>query len=487
MSQLRALAGQTALYGLSTIVGRMLNYLLVPLYTRLFLPAEYGVVTDLYALVAFLNVVFSYGMETAFFRKAADKAAATYATAFWSLASSSLVFTALLWFFSGPIATALQYPDKVIYVQWFALILGLDALAVIPFARLRQQNKALRFALIKLFNIGLNIGLNLFFLLALPKILASASPWAAWLAFLPDDLGVGYIFLANLIANALTLLWLLPGTPAFKGFDTSLWRELFVYALPLLPAGLAGMVNETLDRILLKYLLPGNTQENLHQLGVYGAVYKIAMLMSLFTQTFRTAAEPFFFQQAKSNQAKATYALVMRYFVLTAALLMAAILLFMQLIKYFIGEAYHEGLAVVPVLLLANLLLGIYYNQSIWYKLADKTRFGMWFSLMGAFITVVANCLLIPVMGYMGAALATLLCYASMVIMSHYYGQRFYPVKYPWKSMGFYVGLAVLLGAFEAWVLIDLPLSMAWLLRIVTWLGFVGFAFWREKPFKSLT
>lgn len=487
MSQLRALAGQTALYGLSTIVGRMLNYLLVPLYTRLFLPAEYGVVTDLYALVAFLNVVFSYGMETAFFRKSAEKPSATYATAFWSLAISSLVFTALLWLFAGPIAHSLQYPDKVVYVQWFALILGLDALAVIPFARLRQQNKALRFALIKLFNIGLNIGLNLFFLLALPQLLASASPWAQWLAFLPADLGVGYIFLANLIANAFTLLWLLPGTPAFRGFDKSLWRELFVYGLPLLPAGLAGMVNETLDRVLLKYLLPGNTQENLHQLGIYGAVYKIAMLMSLFTQTFRTAAEPFFFQQAKNGQAQATYALVMRYFVLTAALLMAAILLFMQFIKYFIGEAYHEGLAVVPVLLLANLLLGIYYNQSIWYKLADKTRFGMWFSLAGALITVAANFLLIPLLGYMGAALATLLCYASMVAMSHYFGQRMYPVAYPWKSMGLYVGIAIILGVLEARVLVDLPDTAAWTLRITAWLGFVAFAFWREKPFKSLT
>jgi O-antigen/teichoic acid export membrane protein len=487
MSQLRALAGQTALYGLSTIVGRMLNYLLVPLYTRLFLPAEYGVVTDLYALVAFLNVVFSYGMETAFFRKSAEKPTATYATAFWSLVISSLVFTALLWLFAAPIAQSLQYPDKVAYVQWFALILGLDALAVIPFARLRQQNKALRFALIKLFNIGLNIGLNLFFLLALPQIVASDTAWAQWLAFLPTDLGVGYIFLANLIANALTLLWLLPGTPTFRGFDKSLWRELFVYGLPLLPAGLAGMVNETLDRVLLKYLLPGNTQENLHQLGIYGAVYKIAMLMSLFTQTFRTAAEPFFFQQAKNGQAQATYALVMRYFVLTAALLMAAILLFMQLIKYFIGEAYHEGLAVVPVLLLANLLLGIYYNQSIWYKLADKTRFGMWFSLAGALITVAANFLLIPLLGYMGAALATLLCYASMVAMSHYFGQRMYPVAYPWKSMGLYVGIAIILGVLEARILVDLPDTAAWTLRITAWLGFVAFAFWREKPFKSLT
>ena len=259
MSSVRALAGQTALYGLSTMVGRMLNYLLVPLYTILFAPEVYGVVTDLYALVAFLNVVYTYGMETAYFRKSADRPEAAYNAAFWSLTATTLLFTTLLLLAAPALARGLQYPNHPEYVRWFALILGLDALAAIPFARLRQQAKALAFASIKLVNIGLNIGLNLGFLLFLPWLQSMGIALPSWLY--QPEMGVGYIFLSNLIANGVTLLLLLPGMPrTISGFDKALWREMAAYGIPLLPAGLAGMVNETLDRALLKYLLPGTTQ-----------------------------------------------------------------------------------------------------------------------------------------------------------------------------------------------------------------------------------
>lgn len=488
MSSLRALAGQTAAYGLSTIIGRTLNYLLVPLYTRLFLPEAYGVVTDLYALVAFLNVVYSYGMETAYFRRANEKGDAAYGTAFWSLTLSSLVFTALIIGGANPIAAALRYPEHAEYVVWFALILGLDALAVIPFARLRQQQKALRFASLKLINIGLNVGLNLFFLLLLPH-------WAETAQFLPlvdalyqPALGVGYIFLSNLIANGITLLLLVPTFPRFRGsFDPQLWREMFVYGLPLLPAGLAGMVNETFDRILLKYLLPGSVSENLYQVGVYGAVYKLAMLMSLFTQAFRTGAEPFFFQQAKQLGAQPLYARIMNYFVLTGGLILVGVVLFMDIVKAFIGEAYHEGLGIVPILLFANLMLGIYYNQSVWYKLADKTRYGMWFSIFGALLTIVLNLLLIPTLGYYGSAWATLVVYTAMVVMSYVYGQRHYPVPYALGRLATYIGLALLLVAVELSFLASHTTYWVWIIRIGLCLAYVMFGVWREKPFKSVT
>jgi len=488
LSSLRALAGQTAAYGLSTIIGRTLNYLLVPLYTRLFLPEAYGVVTDLYALVAFLNVVYSYGMETAYFRRANEKGDHAYSTAFWSLTLSSLVFTSLIIAGAYPIAAALRYPEHQEYVLWFALILGLDALAVIPFARLRQQQKALRFASYKLINIGLNVGLNLFFLLLLPHWAETAQFLSLVNALYDPALGVGYIFLSNLIANGITLLLLVPTFPRFRGqFDPQLWREMFVYGLPLLPAGLAGMVNETFDRLLLKYLLPGSVAENLYQVGVYGAVYKLAMLMSLFTQAFRTGAEPFFFQHAKQLGAPQLYARIMNYFVLAGGLIMAGVMLFMDFVKAFIGEAYHGGLGVVPILLLANLMLGIYYNQSVWYKLADKTRYGMWFSLFGAALTIVLNLLLIPYFGYFGSAWATLVVYTAMVVVSYVYGQRHYPVPYAVGRIGSYIGLALLLVAIENYFLAEHAGYWVWLLRLALLIAYAMFGWWREKPFKSVT
>ncbi len=488
LSSLRALAGQTAAYGLSTIIGRTLNYLLVPLYTRLFLPEAYGVVTDLYALVAFLNVVYSYGMETAFFRRASEKGEQAYGTAFWSLTLSSIVFTALLIAGANPLAAALRYPEHQEYVVWFAFILGLDALAVIPFARLRQQEKALRFASLKLINIGLNVGLNLFFLLVLPHWSETRQFLSLVDAVYDPTLGVGYIFLSNLLANGITLLLLVPTFPRFRGrFDPQLWREMFVYGLPLLPAGLAGMVNETFDRILLKYLLPGEVSENLYQVGVYGAVYKLAMLMSLFTQAFRTAAEPFFFQQAKQLGAPQLYARIMNYFVFAGSLILVGVVLFLDIVKAFIGAAYHEGLGVVPILLVANLMLGIYYNQSVWYKLADKTRYGMWFSLFGAALTIGLNVLLIPILGYYGAAWTTLAAYSAMVLVSYVYGQRHYPVPYALARLASYIGLALVLVAIELVLLSRHTGYWVWAMRIGLCLAYVMFGWWREKPIKSVT
>lgn len=487
MSALRALASQTAVYGLSTMVGRMLNYLLVPLYTRLFVPAEYGVVTDLYALVAFLNVVYTYGMETAYFRKVQQGGVGVYATAFWSLTASSVLFSGLLLLGAPVLAGLLQYPEHPEYVRWFALILAFDTLATLPFARLRQEQKALRYAGIRLFNIGLNVGLNLFFLIACPWLLQKGIATEVLSSIYQPELGVGYIFLSNLLANALTLLWLLPLFPTWKGFDTALWKEMGWYGIPLLFAGLAGMVNETLDRALLKYLLPGTTEARFYALGIYGAVYKLAMLMALFTQTFRMAAEPFFFQQSGRADARQTYARVMQYFVLAAGAIGLGVLLFLDVVKYFIDPAYFEGLYIVPILLLANLFLGVYYNQSVWYKLADKTRWGMYLSLLGAAITVLANYWLIPSLGYAGSAWATLLCYAGMMVASYVLGQRHYAVPYRLGRMGLY-----LLSAITLWqlaeILVPAPTSwLHWLVRLLLFFAYLLLGFFLEKPAKSVT
>lgn len=469
------------------MVGRMLNYLLVPLYTRLFVPAEYGVVTDLYALVAFLNVVYTYGMETTYFRKVQQGGLGVYATAFWSLGLSSVLFSGLLLLGAPVLAGLLQYPAHPEYVRWFALILAFDALATLPFARLRQEQKALRYAGIRLFNIGLNVGLNLFFLLTCPWLLQNGIATDFISLIYQPEMGVGYIFLSNLLANALTLVWLLPLVPAWKGFDTTLWKEMLMYGIPLLFAGLAGMVNETLDRALLKYLLPGTVEARFHALGIYGAVYKLAMLMSLFTQTFRMAAEPFFFQQASRADARQTYARVMQYFVLAAGAIGLGVLLFMDLVKYFIDPAYFEGLYVVPILLLANLFLGVYYNQSVWYKLADKTRWGMYLSIFGALITIVANYLLIPTLGYAGSAWATLLCYAGMMVASYVLGQRYYAVPYRLGRLALYLFAAVLLWQLALWLAPEAAGWLDWLTRILLFFGYLLLGFFLEKPMKSVT
>lgn len=488
MSQIKSLASQTAAYGLSTIVGRMLNYLLVPLYVRLFAPAEYGVVTDLYALVAFLNIVYTYGMETAYFRKVQQAGEKVYQTAFWSLFASSLVFTALIYLAASPIANGLRYPEHPEYVRWFALILGFDALAALPFARLRQGQKALRFASIKLVNIGLNVGLNLFFLLGCPYLVENNLLTGLTDLLYNPNLGVGYIFLSNLIANGLTLLLLLPLFPRrFSGFDGSMWREMFSYSLPLLFAGLAGMVNETIDRVLLKYLLPMSTKEALHELGVYGAVYKLAMLMSIFTQTFRTAAEPFFFQQAGRADARQTYARVMHVFVLAGGFIFLGVTLFMDVAKHFVSEAYFEGLHVVPALLLANLFLGMYYNQSVWYKLSDQTRWGMYISLFGAAITLLGNFLLIPHFGYTGSAYTTLLCYFLMMAVSYRLGQKYYPVPYSLARLAQYILLALFFYLLAETLAPKLPEAGAWALRLFLLFTYALQGLFTEKRFKSVT
>ncbi len=446
MSLLKRLAGETAIYGLSSIIGRVLNYLLVPIYTRIFLDAEYGIVSELYALTAFLMVIFIYRMETAFFRFGTDKEQReeAYSTSLWSVAGTSLLFSLLILVFSKEITSWLDYaPFQSSYITIFGLILALDTLAEIPLARLRLESRPIRFAAVRLTGIALNIGFNLFFLILCPWLLKKGLATDFIDMIYDREFGVGYIFLSNLIASAVVLLMLVPEMMRVKWqFNPRLWKIMFLYAAPLILASMGGIINEMLDRVLLKHLLPGTTQENLGQIGVYSACYKLAMLMSLFTQAFRYAAEPFFFANAKNSESRQLYGRITTYFTIAGSLAFLGVMLYLDIFKHFVGRDYWGGLAVVPILLMANLFLGMYYNVSIWYKLTDQTMLGGWIAVGGAVITIVLNVYWIPRIGYMGSAWAHLITYAAMTAACWWWGRKYYPVEYNWGKVAFYIGFA---------------------------------------------
>ncbi len=492
-SVFKKLLKHTAVYGLSSIVGRLLNYLLVPLYTQLFVPAEYGVVTDMYAYVGFLFVLLTYGMETAFFRytessnKERDVA---FSSAISALAVSSGVFILFMMIFAQPVAELLMYPNNPEYVVIFALIVGVDAFVALPFAKLRSENKAIKFAIFKFINIGLNIGLNLFFLLLCPFLLKH-NPDLYLISYYKPEFGVGYIFLSNLIASLVTLLLFIPSLFKMRySFSGALLKKMLLYGSPLLFAGLAGMVNEVIDRVLLKYLIniPAdivNEREYiLSQIGIYGANYKLSILMTLFIQAFRYAAEPLFFSQRDRQDAKIIYANIMKYFVIFGLFIFLGIMLYLDIAKYFINSRYWQGLTIVPILLLANLFLGIVYNLSIWYKLIDKTYFGAIIAGGGAVVTLVMNFVLIPLLGYLGSAWATFACYFIMMVGSYLLGRNHYRINYDFKAIGMYTLLA--LGIYFA-SLYDV--AIVWLQYVVNTallFAFVGVVFYREGLLKLI-
>ena len=460
MNPIKKLAGQTAIYGLSSIVGRLLNYLLVPFYTRIFTTGEYGVVTEIYAYVSFLVVVLTYGMETAYFRfseKVEDKEK-LYSTSLISLLSTSAIFILITSIFSTGIANWMGYALHPEYIIWFVLIVAFDAITAIPFAKLRAQNKALKFATIKLVNIFTNIGFNLFFILLCPYLLKNSDNTTITdfvHSIYNPAIGVGYIFIANLLSSAITVLMLFPSMVKIKfSFDTELWKKMIKYALPLLIVGLAGIINETFDRALLKHLLPDKATA-MSQLGIYGACYKISILMTIFIQTFRFAADPFFFSEAKNKNAQQIYADVMKYFVIVCAFIFLGTMLYMDVVKTFVGKDFYSGLKVVPILLMANLFLGVFINLSIWYKLSGQTMYGAYLSIFGAIITLVLNYWWIPIFGYMGSAWATFICYFAMMVLSYFVGQKHYPVNYDLIRIFGSLGLYVLLFFVSEYLYVD--------------------------------
>ncbi|MDL2296425.1 oligosaccharide flippase family protein [Bacteroidales bacterium OttesenSCG-928-B11] len=450
MAAIKDLAGQTVLYGAPTIVGRLLNYLLVPLHTYLFAPEQYGIVSELYAWVSLFMVILTYGMETAFFRfsQIEEYKKKCFSTVALSLLTSSLIFIVLSTTFSKQIAVGLDYPNNPEYVTWLSIIIAIDAFTSIFFASLRLQMRPLRFAFVKIVNILTSIILNLFFLLLCPYLLQENIAPGFVSAIYNPEIGVGYIFVANLVASIVTLCVLLPELFKVKiSFDKELWKQMMAYGLPLMIFGLAGIVNETMDRILLRRLSPPEVAQA--NVGIYSACYKISIMMTLFIQAFKYAAEPYFFNKAKDADAKQTYSDVMSIFVMVCSLIFLGIMLYMDIVQYFVGESYRVGLHIVPILLLANLFLGIFYNLSIWYKLTDRTKAGAYISIMGAAITLILNIILIPILGYTGSAWATFACYFAMVVVSYLFGQKYYYVDYKVWRIILYILYAVAIYLFS--------------------------------------
>ena len=447
MSLLKKLAGETAIYGLSSILSRVLNFvILTPYFTRVFLQNEYGAVSDLYSWVALLMVLFTYRMETAFFRYGSEEnnLEKSFSTASISLLASTIVFVLLLVLFAQPLAGWLRYPEHPEYVILFAFIIGFDTLAAIPFARLRLENRPVRFAIIKILQIVVNIIFIFFFLELCPLLIERG--WTSLEAIYFPENRIVYVFAANLIASAVVIILLLPAYFRIKlRFDPELWRKMIIYGMPLIIAGIAGIINQLIGVPLIKELLSDDIAYNLSQAGVYAAAAKLAVLMNLFTQAFNYAAEPFFFKSAHRSDSDHIYAQVGQAFSLVGSLAFLGIMLYLEVIQFYLGKEFREGLGVVPILLIAYLFLGLYYNFSIWYKLADRTIIGGYIALGGATITITMNVLLIPnpSVGYYAPAWAALTCYLFMALASYFTGQRYYPIHYPIKKMFLYILSAI--------------------------------------------
>jgi len=483
LNPFRKLLGDTAIYGVSSIVGRFLNWWLVPYHTGIFKPDEYGVVTNLYSYVAFAMVLLTYGMETGFFRFASrsNDQEKVYSTSVISLFSTSLLFIILVWFFRTDLASLMQYPHHPEYVWWLALTVSIDACTAIPFAQLRLKNRPMKFLFVKMVNIGLNIGFNVFFLSLCPFLLKHFPDSFIRHLYSPE-IGVGYVFIANLLASLSTLFLLYFEIFKIKlVFDRKLLLKMLDYSFPILVVGVAGMVNQNIDKILLLFLLP-ESQDPMFQVGIYGANYKLAVLMNMFIQAFRYAFEPFFFSRSSSESADdpKIYAIVMKYFVIFGLIIFLGMMFYLDIVKLLIAAEYHEGLKVVPLILLANLFFGIFFTLSIWFKLKDMTRYGAYIALLGAVITLALNFLLIPTMGYMGSAVAVLVCFLVMMIVCYFFGQKYYPIPYDLKRMGTYSLWAVLFYG-SSLLTASLPLLPKLSLNTILMLAFLGLIFRKEK------
>ena len=444
MNEVKSLAKQTLVYGLGTIVPRFLNYaVLTPFYTRIFTnTSDYGVVTELYAWMVLLLVILTYGMETGFFRFAqkSDNPDRVYSTAMISLLATSLLFVLLVNVFINPVASVMNYKENHDYIRMFAGIVAIDAITAIPFARLRRDNRPGLFSAIKITNVVVSLCLVFFLLKIAPGIYAGSHGW--FRSVYNPEYKVGYVFLANLISSGVTLVLLLPLMVNVKFiFDASLWKSMIGYSFPLLLAGLSGSINDALDKIILRRLV--GEGDGLSVVGKYGAAYKIGVLMALFIQMFRFAAEPFFFERAKHANAKETYAFVMKYFVITMLIVYLGINLYISAIQYIVGSNYREAMIVVPIISMGYLLYGIYINHSIWYKLNDLTIYAVYITIVGAAITVLINLLLVPSFGYMASAWAHIASYGAMLIMSFIFARNHFKIEYDIKSLLPYFIIAI--------------------------------------------
>ncbi len=443
MNEIKQLAGQTLIYGLGTIVPRFLNYgILTFVYTRIFAKGEYGIITELYAWMVLFQILLTYGMETGFFRfsqKSKDYER-VYSTSLISLLISSFLFLILANIFIDPFSKFLKYENNPDYIRMFSAILAIDAFNSIPFARLRRENKALIFSIIKILNVVIIIVAVIFLLLIAPGIYENSN--GIFRKIYNPSYGVGYVFVANLIGSLATLLMLLPYMFKIEiVFDKRLWRQMIFYSIPLMIAGLGGSINDAIDKVLLRRILGG--EQGLYMVGEYGAGYKVGVLMALFIQMFRFAAEPFFFERADKKDAKKTYADVMKYFVLVMLIIFLGLNLYKSGIQFIIGKEYRNSLIVVPMISMAYLLYGIYLNHSIWFKINNLTKYGVYITFAGAAVTVIINVLFIRVYGYMASAWAHVASYLTMIIISFILAKKYYPVNYKLRKLWPYFVIAI--------------------------------------------
>jgi len=459
---------QTAIYGLSTVLPRMLSFLLVRLYTGILPTTDYGEVSILFSWMVFFNVVLSYGMETAFFRfynsekEKQNVIATSTISIFWS--TIFFLFGALI--FRNSLAAYANV--EVQYITYSIWILALDALVIIPFSKLRANQRPMKYAAIKIGNVIVNLGLNIFFLVYLPQ-LAAANPNSFIDNLYVEHSEIAYIFIANLLASLLTLVVLSPNYLNLdRKFDKELWKKMMKYGLPILVGGIAFAVNEHFDKILLGYWLPENIAKS--EVGIYSACYKLGLFMVLFATAFRLGIEPFFFSHSSSENAPQTYAVITKYFVILGSLILLGVIVFADILKFLLidNESYWQAMKVVPLIILANFFLGIYNNLSVWYKLTDKTHIGAYISIVGAIVTLGLNYLLIPKYSYYGSAIATIAAYGSMMVISYILGNKYYPIPYDMEKISGYLGLSILFSVisfygFRENYFVGIPLLIAFM------------------------
>ena len=488
MANLKSLAKDTAIYGLSSIVARFINYLLVPIQTARFAASggEYGIITNVYAYVSLLIILLTFGMETTFFRfmsKEGEDPRKVYSTALTMVMMTSLISAVLLMMFLYPIATAVGYADHPEYVAVMYVTVAIDAFMAIPFAYLRYLHKPLRFALLKIINIVLNITLNLLYLIVLPAL--RLNPFGIY-----DEqftLDVAFVFYINLFCTCTTLLmlWKEWASQPFK-IDKNTCKRMLSYTWPLLVMGLAGQLNQAASQILFPYLFDGSQEEARAQLGIYGACIKIAMIMVMITQAFRFAYEPFVFGKSKDKDNRDTYAQAMKFYLIFTLLAFLVVMGYLDILKYLIGESYWDGLRVVPIIMAAEIMFGVFFNLSFWYKLTDRTIWGAYFSGIGAVVLITIDILLIPRFSYMACAWAGFAAYATSMLLSYFIGQRYYPIAYPIRQMSVYVLLTLVLFMAMQYAGSVLPLWASLIVNTLLIAVFAAYMVKKDFPLSSL-
>lgn len=490
MANLKTLFKDTALYGMSSIVGRFLNYLLVPLYTAKIAASSggYGVITNVYAYTALLLVILTFGMETTFFRfvnKEGANPMRTYSTVLIMVGSVALLFVALVLAFINPVSSFMGYSAHEEYVAVMAACVAIDAFQCIPFAYLRYKHRPWKFVALKMLFIVLNITLNIVYFVVLPAMYSNPSTHGFAASLYDPNVGVGYVFRLNLFCTAIITFFFWKELTGFRWvFDKILFRKMLSYSWPILLLGITGILNQTADKILFPIVSPG--AEGHVQLGIYGAAAKIAMIMAMITQAFRYAYEPFVFGSAKEKGSRDTYAKAMKYFIIFTLLAYLVVVGYLDVLKYIIGRDYWEGLKVVPVVMAAEIMMGVYFNLSFWYKLIDKTIYGAWFSGVGCVVLVLINVLLIPKYGYMACAWAGVAGYGTAMLLSYFVGQKKYPINYPLKSITVYICIAALFTSIMLYTPQSLPKALRLGINTLLIILFVAHIIHYDFPISSL-